>query len=219
MAGSTPIYGFPYPQSTDLVADYPALGQELATDVETVISGLGSGLNVVTPTSIANSGGSASASGGQVTFTTVNSISLNGVFTSTYRNYCVVWNATGGTGSGPVYLRYRASGTDNTTSSYSSAGVFAAYAGGAVNGAGYGSSTFSVFHYWNGGAVGQQRNINIFDPQSATNTSFGSVGSNQDVVAYYGGFFGAATQFDGITIYPSSGTMTGTVRVYGLKNS
>jgi hypothetical protein len=41
MAGSTPIYGFPYPEATDLVADYPALGQELAEDVETVLTGLG----------------------------------------------------------------------------------------------------------------------------------------------------------------------------------
>jgi hypothetical protein len=177
------------------------------------------GLAVVAPTSIANSGGSASASAGEVTFTGVNSVSLNGVFTTAYRNYQVVWNATGGTASGAVYFRYRAAGTDNTTSSYNSAGVFAAYAGGAVNGAGYGSSAFSVFHFWNGGSIGQQRNINLFDPQSATNTSYGSVGSNQDVAAYYAGFFAAATQFDGITIYPSSGNMTGTVRVYGLKNS
>jgi hypothetical protein len=35
MAGSTPIYGFPYPQPSDLVANYPALGQQLAEDVET----------------------------------------------------------------------------------------------------------------------------------------------------------------------------------------
>lgn len=34
MPGTTPVYGFPYPQSTDLVADYPALGQQLATDIE-----------------------------------------------------------------------------------------------------------------------------------------------------------------------------------------
>jgi hypothetical protein len=38
MAGSTPIYGFPYPQPSDLVANYPALGQQLAEDVETEIA-------------------------------------------------------------------------------------------------------------------------------------------------------------------------------------
>ena len=38
MPGSTPIYGFPYPLSTDLVANYPAVGLELATDVETALA-------------------------------------------------------------------------------------------------------------------------------------------------------------------------------------
>lgn len=38
MAGSTPIFGFPYPQPSDLVANYPALGQDLAEDVETVLA-------------------------------------------------------------------------------------------------------------------------------------------------------------------------------------
>jgi hypothetical protein len=35
--GTTPIYGFPYPDPSDLVANYPALGQQLAEDVEDVI--------------------------------------------------------------------------------------------------------------------------------------------------------------------------------------
>jgi hypothetical protein len=37
MAGSTPIFGFPYPDPSDLVANYPALGQQLAEDVEDAI--------------------------------------------------------------------------------------------------------------------------------------------------------------------------------------
>jgi hypothetical protein len=36
--GTTPIYGFPYPDPSDLVANYPALGQQLAEDVETEIA-------------------------------------------------------------------------------------------------------------------------------------------------------------------------------------
>ena len=48
MAGTTPIYGFPYPESSDLVANYPALGQQLAEDVEDVLSaGFGKILQVV----------------------------------------------------------------------------------------------------------------------------------------------------------------------------
>jgi len=36
--GTTPIYGFPYPDPSDLVANYPALGQQLAEDVEDEIA-------------------------------------------------------------------------------------------------------------------------------------------------------------------------------------
>ena len=51
MAGTTPIYGFPYPESSDLVANYPALGQQLAEDVEDVLSaGFGKVLQVVSTT-------------------------------------------------------------------------------------------------------------------------------------------------------------------------
>ena len=34
MAGSTPIYGLPYPQPSDLVANYPALGEDLAETLD-----------------------------------------------------------------------------------------------------------------------------------------------------------------------------------------
>jgi hypothetical protein len=37
MPGATPIFGFPYPDPSDLVANYPALGQQLAEDVEDAI--------------------------------------------------------------------------------------------------------------------------------------------------------------------------------------
>lgn len=34
MAGSTPIYGLPYPEPSDLVANYPALGEDLAETLD-----------------------------------------------------------------------------------------------------------------------------------------------------------------------------------------
>ena len=55
MAGSTPIYGFPYPESSDLVANYPALGQDLAEDIEAVLAvGFGKVLQVVRATDTTN---------------------------------------------------------------------------------------------------------------------------------------------------------------------
>jgi len=117
MPGSTPIYGFPYPEATDLVADYPALGQELAEDIEAALPTVG-GLAPATPTSIANSGGSASLSGNTVTFTGVSSVSLNGCFTGDYDNYRVIVYSNSSSTSPDLILRNRASGTDDSSANY-----------------------------------------------------------------------------------------------------
>jgi len=78
-------------------------------------AGVTPGLTQVTPTSIANSGGSSSLSGGAVTFTGVTSISLNGVFTSTYENYFVIATVTASAGTA-TKVRLGNAGTDTTTS-------------------------------------------------------------------------------------------------------
>lgn len=220
MAGSTPIYGFPYPQSTDLVADYPTLGQELATDVENVISGIGSGLSIVTPTSIANSGGSASASGGAVTFSGVSSVSLNGIFTSTYANYrLIISGMTSTSGSAEVRSRFRVSGSDATSSDYYDQGI---YGNGTTVGATRSSAvTFNRFGYSNNSGVGHVT-ADICSPHLATST-----GMNSNSLLTAGGpqtylfsqMFLVTTAFDGITFIIDTGTFSGTIRVYGYKNS
>jgi hypothetical protein len=58
MAGTTPIYAFPFPQPSDLVANYPALGEDLAEDVEDTIIATG-GLALVNSPSGTNLSGSA----------------------------------------------------------------------------------------------------------------------------------------------------------------
>jgi hypothetical protein len=38
MAGATPNYSLPYPEPSDLVANYPALGQDLAEDLDDILA-------------------------------------------------------------------------------------------------------------------------------------------------------------------------------------
>jgi len=213
MAGSTPIYGFPYPQSTDLVADYPTLGQELATDVETVISGLGSGLNLMTPTSIANSGGTATLTSGTVTFTTVTSVSLNGCFTSTYTNYRVIIDVVG-TGTYDLNGRYRAAGTDASGANYDTQ-VLLADASTVLGGQSTGA-TFFLVSYLNtadGGA-----DLLVEGPQAAVPTThLGQAHRGGARISQHAGRHSLSTAYDGLTLYPTGGTISGTVTVYGYK--
>jgi hypothetical protein len=212
MPGSTPIYGFPYPLSTDLVANYPALGQDLAEDIEAVLPTLG-GLVQSNPTTIANSGGTATLTSNTVTFTTVNSVSLNGVFTSTYSNYHIVLTAAGSTNNS-LYARMRASGTDATGANYNYRRVENASDGGAQN-----NQTTAVIGYVTTSSGQSLLSAEIVAPQAAAPTfmrwsNVVNIPANTEIIAVK---HDVSTAYDGITIYPSTGTITGTVAVYGYR--
>ena len=106
MAGNTPIYGFPYPEPTDLVADYPALGQQLAEDVETELAASSVIVQVVTSnrtnTFSASVGGNGAESG--------NAFSATITPTSATNQILVMVNANvSGTEAGLFLRTYRGS--------------------------------------------------------------------------------------------------------------
>lgn len=211
MPGTTPVYGFPYPEPTDLVADYPALGQNLAEDIESVLPTLG-GLNAITPATIANSGGTATLTGSTVTYTTVNSVSLNSVFTATYTQYRVVVACTASAAGAFLWIRNRLSGTDAATN-YNQQRLYVN--GSSVAGAQNAASTGGGI-----GAVLTTKNVygvDVFGPQLAEATGLVSVGGYQGGIEIFTTIHTTATAYDGFTLLPSSGTITGIVNVYGYK--
>ena len=178
-------------------------------------AGLG-GLVLVSPTSIANSGGTATATGGEVSFSGVTSVSLNGVFSSTYENYVIVLRALGSveyTGR----VRLRAAGTDNTTAN--------GYIVQAVRGISTAATAFNnTNNLWDnifyGDATAAVAEYAFYRPNVAATTFFtGNFFGRTDYVATVGGYHTQATAYDGITFIASTGNITGTVRVYGYKNS
>lgn len=219
MPGTTPVYGFPYPEPTDLVADYPALGQDLAEDIEAVLPTLGA-LSLVTPTSIANSGGTASSTGGTTTYTGVTSISLNGVFSASAQNYYVTYQNTN-TSASIMYMRFRTSGTDNTNSSYNNAIGSVASTLAVQN---HSTNANTLNFAYSGNAVGNHGTITIFTPfaTAVTGVLMDNLYRQTDplmVRLYGGGVFNATTSFDGFTMYQASGTLTGTLRVYAIRGA
>jgi hypothetical protein len=219
MPGSTPIYGFPYPDPSDLVANYPALGQDLAEDVETVISGLGSGLNIVAPTTIANSGGTANASGGEITFTTVTSLSLNGIFSATYDNYLIVIDYTA-TANGQLKARMRAAGTDNSGANTYIDQVL--QANNATLTAGRTTANIFDDFFMIRTENRQASALNLYAPFLAQFTQYAQLqhfSVSEAGIALSAGVHKVASSFDGLTLSPGSGSVTGKLRVYGYDNS
>jgi len=179
-------------------------------------------MRMIVPSSVAVGSGSGSVgTSGAVTFSGASSVSLNDCFTSTYDNYRIVCHLTNTSTADGLNLRLRVSSADNTTSNYNGARV-ESNASASANRYFVGSTSFDVNATDDGGVA----HGFVLDLQApfATNRTVGQIISmGQDSGANYssrsGGYvFSATTSFTGFTIFPGSGTIAGTIRVYGYKN-
>lgn len=180
------------------------------------------GLSLITPTSIATTGGSGSiGTNGAVTFTTCTAISLNGCFNSTYDNYKIIVEGTRST-SNAIYMRYRASGVDTSSGSIHG-NAYIRNTGGTPT-IGVSATNLDYFDFL--GASDSQSyflDMSINDPFTAnntlsiTNTVNGLYATVQLVSTHYGRMPNS-TIYDGITFFPSTGNISGKIRVYGYRN-
>jgi hypothetical protein len=149
-------------------------------------------------------------------FTTQSSQALPaGTFTSTYKNYKIIWRHTQNTSNGSMTVRMRASGTNATGSDYSLFGSYSGYSAGPTrvnqtSGTSFGlvspnASNIAVIV------------IDITGPQVANQTiGFArvySTSAGDDVLLSMQ--HGLATSYDSMDFIISAGTMTGQVSVYG----
>lgn len=194
-----------------------------AAQLTTHRDNIGVGLVNVVPTSVAQAGGSASANAqGLVTFTGVTSVSLNGVFTSAYTDYRVLISTPTATAQANINFRIRASGSDTTTSTYIQ-NLFMSRVNGALA-TNSGSNWASwVLYYVSAEANARfEWSGDIKNPALAKQTVLTGIGSGNDATSAFqvlsGGFTATSPTHDGFTIYPSSGSVTGTVQVFGYNN-
>lgn len=176
-----------------------------------------SGLTLITPTSITNSGGTATLSGAVTTASGVTSVSFNGVFSSTYANYIVAYNELIGSGATTTKFRYRVSGTDNSASNYYWADNQCSYAGIADTASNSASTEFWI-NLNTGSTVKQGGFIQLFSPNVATQKTFNTLYQNAAQKGSLGGYHSGTIQADGFTIFVSANAISGIFRVYGIQN-
>lgn len=193
-------------------------GQVLTAD-STASTGLkwataSGGLTLISPTSIAYTGTSASNTNGKIVFSACSSVSINGVFSSSYDNYLIMVTPFSQSASVMVFWRLRASGTD-TTSGYNNAAWYQNAGGGWNNN----PDTTDAFLFLQPGGDGGSAIINLQNPNLANKTF---MNNQRASIAQGSGTIGSqsgTTQFDGFTFYQSGGgNFTGTIRIYGLQN-
>ena len=172
----------------------------------------GSGMDLITPTSVAGSG--VTLSGGQVSFSAATAVSVNGCFTSAYDNYQIVVE---GVQSIPntVALRLRASGADAAGSNY----IYQILSGSTTSAAAA-NYTATFFDYFSVGTTNVMvAEATIRRPNLAQTTLIAYQGGRETYVAIATGYHSLTTQYDGFSLIPTTGNLTGTVRIYGLRNS
>jgi len=202
---TTTNYGWTTPDDSSLVKDGAAairtLGSSIDTSLNTALGTKKAGMVLLNTTS----------------FSGVSSQSVNTVFSATYQNYRIVLNAVG-THTNPttagLELRLRVAGVDNSANNYDYIQILR-------NDTAL-TSSITTQTATQIGFMGNRRMasvIDVFSPAEADFTSFvvnqfakGTANTNGGTTS---GIHIVSTAYDGFTIISGSGTMTGTVRVYG----
>jgi hypothetical protein len=150
----------------------------------------------------------------------VSTVTFDNVFTSTYRNYLVVIELIASTTSVAFRLNFRTSGSDNTNANYTWQET--AGSGSVVSAARNTNQTFANVSFL-GNDQRSFATVFVGTPEVATQTLFQSnivanTGNNLPLTYWAYGHFNNTTSFDGVNFFPVSGTVTGTIVVYGLEN-
>jgi len=175
------------------------------------------GLILLTPTSIAYTGTSATISAnGSVSFSACTVLSLNGVFSADYDNYMVVMRETA-TIAQVFQVRLRASGTDASDSGHTHQLILGSTTVSAQRDAG--QTAFRISNTAN--VLRQGHILNFYGPHLAQPTALRSV----SVCAIDGAFIfdvaqthSVSSSYDGFSLLPNAaGNITGRVAVYGMR--
>jgi hypothetical protein len=173
------------------------------------------GLNLVVPTSV--TGGTLSTNG-KITFTASSGVSVNGCFTSAYENYIVLINAPVKSVANNIPIKFRSTGTDDSSNNYDVS--FMSNSGTAISVTTQTSTSASI--NW-GSATRHSAKIEIYSPALAEFTTYVATTSEFTPgtlirTTQISGLHKVASAFDGFTMTPSTGTATGTIRIYGYNN-
>jgi len=200
------------------MADQTFTAGQVLTAAQLTTLQANSGLVPITPTSVNGTGVTLSGNTVSVAASTTN-VSVNGVFTSAYTNYVAFIVGTATTDL-DCQLRYRAGGTDLSTSvyQYASQGWFGAAANSAAATAQPGMFLVPSF----GSGRLSSNKIDFFSPATASswkvsnsNTSFSH--SAVGIIVRNGAQnANSTTVFDGFTIV-NAGNITATITVYAYR--
>lgn len=200
---TTTHYNWPIPVATDYVKDGWDAIADLGNAIDTTVYGLGSsGMTLISSSTLTASSGAQ----------------INNVFSSTYDQYFVTWTGTGSANNVAIWLRLSVGGTPNTSSNYYYGGTYVTGTSGPSRdfpAAGTKALVGSVGDYSSNSFI--YINNPFLTVPTNGNYQAAGWGSTANFAGAYSFAHNVSTSYDGIYFYPDSGTLTGTLRFYGLK--
>jgi hypothetical protein len=210
-------------RTIQVFADSTARGSAIGTAVE----GMASWLEDSKRLSVYNGSSWQSVGGqpnevfiGSETFSAVSSVSIDDVFSADYKNYKVIFNSRSNTNDGTTFrFRVRAGGSDLTSTTYEYGRYFTGL-GGSSAGVGNNNSLNETAALLGEAAdyLGYASTMNVYDPFTLSYTKFHQIGGGE-TMDFSAGVVVDSLSYDGCTFFVGTGTMTGTISVYGIVES
>ena len=153
-----------------------------------------------------------------VSFSGASIVAIDNVFTTSYDNYRIVVFAEGSANASAAFV-LRKAGVSNAAGWYG-AGFYTQFNGNAAN---FNSANIATFCTTAGfGTDGGGSSFDVINPRTVSGDSVIVQGQYHYQPAGYNAFFGFninGNVYDGFSLAPGSGTITGKIRVYGYRNS
>jgi hypothetical protein len=152
-------------------------------------------------------------------FSAQTSVSFSSLFSSTYDTYKIFLTLDSVSASQTIRFRLRSNTTDETSALYFFTGISTFQTSSTVT-TNNGSTVTSIDVIKATAASGSE--MTLYSPMKAQSTSlaYDSIGLFGDVQQNKGGgYYLSASTYNGFTLLSSTGNMTGTVRVFGVRNS
>ena len=155
------------------------------------------------------------------TFTSQSAVTFDNVFTSTYRNYMIVGNATAAS-AGQMRYRWRASGSDITATNYGNQRYDVSNT--SFTGLRQSNLGFAEFAVARSSSFETGFEMMTYLPQLALpsltfSNSLEAESSTTLITRTYTTYYNATTQMDGIKFYlDANQNFSGTIIIYGLEN-
>jgi hypothetical protein len=156
-------------------------------------------------------------------FSASSTVNLDSVFSSTYNNYKIVLSATASVNGVSIGMRLRTGGTTNSSANYNQFQMISAGGNYYASSNSTGNTSWSEVYYCFSSMPRTSVFLEVYNPFETTYTAvtgiFPKVFSGAPELQTIALGTTVTTSYDGFSLIPASGNITGTVAVYGMRNS